>query len=127
MPHYIPPNDITSPRLERIYRQPITPSPRVERPPRYQTRSYTLRPNSISARYIDAANYIAITEANSITHPITGQAQEYRHLIKGNNKDTWETSFANKLGRLAQGVGNLIEVTNTINFRQKFAVPKTKK
>ena len=122
--YYIPHDSAPSPRVARIHLQPDTPYPRVERPPQYQAHSYTHRPNSISARYSDAANYIAITEANSVTHPITGQAQEYRHLMKGNNKDTWETSFANELGRLAQGVGNRIEGTNTINFRQKSAVPK---
>ena len=68
-----------------------------------------------------------MAEANSVTHPITGQDQEYRHLIKGDDKDTWETSFANELGRLAQGVGNQIEGTNTINMKQKSAVPKNKK
>ena len=74
-PYYIPPDSAPSPRVARIHHQPVTPSPRVELPPRYQTRSYTCRPNSISARYSDAANYIAIAEANSVTHPITGQAQ----------------------------------------------------
>ena len=127
MPHHIPPNYITSPRVERIQRQPVTPSPRVERPPRYQIHSYNLRPNTISARYVDAANYIAIKEANAVTHPITGQAQKYRHLIKGEDQNTWETSFANELGRLAQGVGNQIEGTNTINFKHKSAVPKKKR
>ena len=43
------------------------------------------------------------------------------------SKDTWETSFANELVSLAQGVGNRIEGTNTINFRQKSAVPRNKK
>ena len=88
-PHYIPPDSVTSPRVARIHHQPVTPSPKVERPPQYQTRSYTLRPNFISARYVDVANYIAIAEANYVTHPITGQAQEYRHLIKDDDKDTW--------------------------------------
>ena len=97
-PHQIPPDSVTSPRVARIHRQPVTPSPRVEQPPGYQTRRYNLRPNTISARYVDAANYIAIKEANSVTQPITGQSQEYRHLMKGDNIDTWETSFANELG-----------------------------
>ena len=77
--------------------------------------------------YADASNYIAIAEANYVTHLITGQAQEYRHLIKGKDKDTWETSFTNELVCLAQGVGNQIEGINTINSRQKSVVPKNKK
>ena len=51
----------------------------------------------------------------------------YRHLIKGGDKYTWKTSFANNLGRLTQGVGNQIEGTNIINFRQKSVVPRNKK
>ena len=54
-PHRIPPYYATSPR--------VTPSPRVEESPRYQTRSLTRQQNSISTRYSDAANYIAIAEA----------------------------------------------------------------
>ena len=117
--HYIPPDSATYPR--------VTPSPRVKQFPRFQTRSRTCRQNSISSKYVDAANYIAIVEAKSVTHPITGQAQEYRHLMKGDEKEIWNKFFANKLGRLAQGVGNRIDGTNTIFFEQKSAVPRGKK
>ena len=47
--------------------------------------------------------------------------------MKGNDKYTWKTSFANELGQRSQGVGNRIEGTNTINIRQKSAVLKNKK
>ena len=77
-PHYIPPDSATSPR--------VTPYPRVKQSPRYQTRSRTRRQKSISSKYVNAENYIAIAEAKSVTHPITGQAQEYRHLVKGDEK-----------------------------------------
>ena len=97
-PHHIPPDSVTSSRVARIHCQTVRPSPRVERLPRYQTHRYNLRPNTISARYVDAANYTAIEEANFVTQPITGQSQEYRHLMKGDNRDTWETSFSNELG-----------------------------
>ena len=73
------------------------------------------------------ANYIAIAEAKSVTHPITGQSQEYHHLIRGDKKEIWRKSFANELGKLAQGVGNRIDGTNTIFFEKKYAVPKGKK
>eukprot|EP00957_Ditylum_brightwellii_P117356 8950237-Ditylum_brightwellii.AAC.1 len=43
--------------------------------------------------------------------------EEYRQLIKGENKDKWITSFANELGRLTNGVGTCIKTgTNTIEF-----------
>ena len=77
-PHHIPPNYATYPRM--------TPSPRVEDLPRYQLRSRTCQQSSISTRYTNAENYITIAEANSVTHPITGQSQEYRHLIRGDKK-----------------------------------------
>ena len=118
-PHYISPDSSKSPR--------VTPSPRVKQSPQYQSRSRTCRKNSISSKYADAANYIAIAEANSITHPITGQDQEYRHLMNSNEKKIWKKSFTNELGRLSQGVGNRIDSTNTIFFEQKSAVPRGKK
>ena len=77
-PHHIPPDYATSPR--------VAPYPRVEESPRYQTQSRTRQQNSISSKYANAANYIVIAEANSVTHPITGQAQEYCHLIRGDEK-----------------------------------------
>ena len=89
-------------------------------------RSHTCQQNSITTKYADAENYIAIAEANSVTHPITDQAQEYLHLIRGDVKEIWGKSFANKLGRLAQGVGNRIEGTNTI-FYEKKSVAKEQK
>ena len=96
MPHYIPPESVTYPRVAHIHCQPVTPSPNVEQPPQYQTRSYTRRPNSISSKYADAANYIATEEENSVTHPITDQAQEYCHLIKGDEKETLENTLCQR-------------------------------
>ena len=118
-PHHIPSNYATSQRA--------TPSPRVEESPRYQTHSRTHQQKSISSKYADAANYIAIAEADSVTHPITVQAQEYRHLIRGDKKEIWGKSFANKLGRLAQGVGNRIDGTNTIFFEKNLRYRGAKK
>ena len=38
----------------------------------------------------------------------TGEALEYRHLIKHPKyKDVWETSLANEFGRLAQGIRDI--------------------
>ena len=42
---------------------------------------------------------------------------EYMHLVKiSKHKVPWTTSFSNKLGGLAQGVGDRIKGTNTIYF-----------
>ena len=58
----------------------------------------------------------------------TGVLQEFCHLIKGPEKEIWKESLANEFGRLAQGVRNRIEGTNTMYFIPKEEVPlKTKK
>jgi hypothetical protein len=62
--------------------------------------------------------------ANLVTDPITGKVQEFRHLMQGPNCPTWMTSFANKLGRLEQGIGTRMPTgTNTCFFIPKKQVP----
>jgi hypothetical protein len=58
-----------------------------------------------------------------MTDPLTGQVQEYCHLVKGPNKAVWEQSFANELGRLAHGgeASSNIKGTGTL-----FSSPKKK-
>ena len=65
-------------------------------------------------------------EANSVTHQISGVAQEYRHLIKGPESKIWERSFAKTLGQLSQDIRGVKE-TNTVMFVPKSQVPKDKK
>ena len=55
--------------------------------------------------------------ANPIIDDNTGQELEYRHLIKQDKyKEVWKKSFANELGRLAQGVHNEVKGTDTMFF-----------
>jgi hypothetical protein len=55
--------------------------------------------------------------ANSIIDPDTGASMEYRHLIKSpKHEKDWKRSFANELGRLAQGIGGQEKGTNTVYF-----------
>jgi hypothetical protein len=57
----------------------------------------------------------------------TGAVLKYRHLIKNPaTKLVWETSFANKTGRLFQGIHDL-KGTNTCFFIQNLQVPTNKK
>ena len=65
-------------------------------------------------------------EANAVTHQISGVAQEYSHLIKGQEIKIWKRSFANELGQLAQGIQG-VKGTNTVIFILKYQVPKDKK
>ena len=62
-------------------------------------------------------------EANTVTHPTTGKTQEYRQLIWGPDRDIWNKSFVNEMGRLAQGVGNRVKDTNIIFCVDKKDVP----
>jgi hypothetical protein len=49
---------------------------------------------------------------------------EYRHLIKDpKDKTTWQRSFANKVGRLAQGIVDREKGTNTVFFIPHHEVP----
>eukprot|EP00804_Cyclotella_cryptica_P002147 CCRYP_006558-RA/>CCRYP_006558-RA protein AED:0.41 eAED:0.35 QI:0/-1/0/1/-1/1/1/0/379 len=53
-----------------------------------------------------------------------GKALEHRDLIKlDDQKDIWTTSYANKLGRLTQGIQD-IPGTNTVIFIHRSEVPK---
>ena len=100
---------------------------------RYFWTNSTVKPGQIRTGihrswYVLAANAITVMESNSVTHPNTEQAQEYLHLVKGKYKIIWERSFANKLGRLAQGVSTRVQCTATIFFVPKTTVPfETKK
>ena len=59
-----------------------------------------------SVRYANAAKHIYNLEANLVLNPLTGVLQEFRHLIKGPDKEIWIKSLANEIGRLAQGVAS---------------------
>jgi hypothetical protein len=66
--------------------------------------------------------------ANSVIDPQTGKSQEYKHLSQGPDKTLWTTSFANELGRLAQGVGTRMPSgTETVFFIKKSQVPVGRK
>ena len=55
-------------------------------------------------RYALTSQFQKTRGSNSVTHQISGVAQEYRHLIKVPERKIWEISFANKLGQSAQGI-----------------------
>jgi hypothetical protein len=65
---------------------------------------------------------------NSVTDPVTGQVQEYRHLVQGPTRTQWVTGLANEFGRLYQGVGKQMQHgTETIIFIRKADVPAGRK
>ena len=77
-----------------------------------KTHTYHLRPRQHACLVLNAE---------------TGKLEEYSALIKGPEKDLWTKAYANDLGRLAQGVGNRIDGTNTIFFIPKSDVPPNKR
>ena len=61
---------------------------------------------------------------NAVLDGETGELLEYRQLIqRPKYKDVWSKSFANEIGRLAQGIGGRVDPTNTIFFITKCEVP----
>ena len=61
--------------------------------------------------------------AGAIIDEATGNSLEFRHLIKLEKyRAIWTKSFANELGRLAQGIRN-IPGTDTIDFIPRSDVP----
>ena len=67
-------------------------------------------------------------KSNGVIDPTSGQALEYRHLIRGPNSYTWIKALANNLGRLAQGVGTRMPTgTNNILFVAKSDIPHVRK
>ena len=62
--------------------------------------------------------------AGAIIDDVTGKAMEYRDLIQHDKyKDVWQRSYANELGRLAQGIRD-IPGTDTIFFIARSEIPK---
>ena len=63
--------------------------------------------------------------AGAVMDDETGELLEYRQLIKHNKfKRVWGTAFGNEIGRLAQGIPERVEGTNTFFFIDQSAIPK---
>jgi hypothetical protein len=105
--------------------------------PRYNTRSlalqhaahqaHTLSPRIFRTIAFTTHHNIPMPMANSVINEDTGASLEYRHLIKDDSTfAVWNKAAANEFGRLAQGVGDRIEGSNTIFFIPCQAVSKRK-
>jgi hypothetical protein len=71
---------------------------------------------------LDSINFIG-----AIVDDITGDVLEYHHLVKSNtHRAIWQKSFANKLGRLFQGIHD-IKGTDTCFFIRKKKMPSHKR
>jgi hypothetical protein len=83
---------------------------------------------SLATQHLVAAEQARQVVACSVTDEITGQALEYRHLVKGPDHAVWRQALANDLGRLAQGVGTHMPTgTDTIFFIARHRIPLGRK
>jgi hypothetical protein len=65
--------------------------------------------------------------AASVIDPETGQAMEYRELIRNPaTKTVWQRSAANEFDRLCDGCTGRVNGTNTMRFISVHAVPKSR-
>eukprot|EP00957_Ditylum_brightwellii_P131381 10019778-Ditylum_brightwellii.AAC.2 len=89
----------------------------------------TICPNMPTSWYGAAVHHMALQEykLNAVIDELTYISMEYKNLIKSEKHcDTWEHSCANEFGRLAQGVGDRIQGTNTMFFIPRHKVPGDK-
>ncbi len=115
-----------APRQSQRVLTPRYPTRSTERPHRYPTRNTNPPPHrayhvaTITPTALPL-NTPAIDEppipkhfAYSVIDPTSGIAKEYKQLIKDPaTAKLWTRSFANELGRLAQGVGDRLKGTDT--------------
>jgi hypothetical protein len=92
---------------------------------RYPTRGALTITELAGAMLHDTTSESALQYANEIFDEDSGQMLKYRKLITHpKHCDVWLHSSANEFGRLAQGVGNRIQGTDTIFFIHKHQIPE---
>ena len=88
-----------------------------------ESRDFNLNPARTASRKYPLAFLCEL--ANAVLDGETGELLEYRHLIKKPElQQIWSKSYANEIGRLAQGVGNRVKGTDTMEFIEKHEVPQ---
>ena len=56
----------------------------------------------------------------------TGVLQEYKNSADIQNTETWQHSYGNKMGKLAHGMSERVQGTNTIIFIKKSEVSQSR-
>jgi hypothetical protein len=99
--------------------QAHTHSPRIFRPIAFT--------NNQNITLVIQQNMQTMPMANSAINEDTGASLEYRHLIKDDSTFTvWNKAAANEFGRLAQGVGDRVEGSNTLFSSHAKQSPKAR-
>ena len=107
-------------------RPPPYPPPRVEPPTRNPSHMYPLRSRAQAKNTVETIGEGAVALQGALDKA-TGKTQGYTQLIRIPDKKTWTTALSNGIGRLAQGVGNRVNVTNTIFLVHHSEVPSGKR
>ena len=79
-----------------------------------------------AVQHIQALHHFSNPSVNHV-YDDNGKKQSIDDLLKGKMKPKWEIGLSNEIGQLAQGVGDSVAGTNTIDFIQKSKVPANKK
>ena len=66
--------------------------------------------------------------AGAVLDGSTGELLEYRHLrINPQYRQVWSKSFGNEIGRLAQGMPDRVDGTDTMFFIDENKIPKDRR
>ena len=74
-------------------------------------------------RQLVAQHVFQTPNMNHVFNSITGRRETMATLLTGEMAATWTKSLANEWGRLAKGIKNRVEGTDTIDFIHKYEVP----
>ena len=68
-----------------------------------------------AVQHIQALHHFSNPSVNHV-YDDNGRKQSIDGLLKGKMKPTWKIGLSNEIGRLAQGVGDRVAGTDTIDF-----------
>ena len=118
--HIIPPTKILKPIIPKHIKQS---SLRISR--RHKKRNFKY---PVIQYLIEKYSTINSHKANLVIDSNTGASFDFRHLRNGKDKKLWDTSFANELGRLINGLGTRMTTgTKLYDFNAKTMFLRTKK
>ena len=81
------------------------------------------RPHQLASRKFPTQLFVEI--ANAVLDSTTGNLLEYRHLLKNPKYNKiWSNAMGKEVGRLAQGLDEVVDGTNTIDFIAKHDIPQ---
>ena len=107
---------------------PITQMPLQVSPPLQHNRYYPVQGTNFRKHSLFCLTQLPNLlqpRFNSLNHifDADGNKQSIEKLLKGSDKNIWWNAVGNEFGRLAQGIGNRVISSDTIDFISKSEVP----